>query len=108
MHPLSSPDQENTYITVSTSSIPNPLQKGFDPEMLYVECSQCGAPVYWEPGKSTALVREAGIDPLELDPACMLVTSACPLCGNGSSFGVKVVRISDTPQHLLPKDMGTA
>ncbi len=108
MHPLSSDKQEITYINVSTSCIPSPLQKGFDPEMLYVECSRCGAPVYWEPGKSTALLREVGIDPLELDPACMLVTSGCPLCGNGRSFSVRVVRLSDTPPHRLPKAMGTA
>lgn len=108
MCPLSSEKQEPVFINVSTSCIPNPLQKGFDPEMLYVECSQCGAPVYWEPGKSTALMRAAGIDPLELDPACMLVTSGCPLCGNGRSFSVRVVRLSGTPPHRLPKSMGTA
>lgn len=54
---------------------------GYDPELLYVECGRCGAPVLWEPGRATRLLEEAGIDPLELDAACLLVTNACPMCG---------------------------
>lgn len=54
---------------------------GYDPELLYVECGRCGAPVLWEPGRATRLLDEAGIDPLELDAACLLVTNACPMCG---------------------------
>ena len=54
---------------------------GYDPELLYVECGRCGAPVLWEPGRATRLLDESGIDPLELDAACLLVTNACPMCG---------------------------
>lgn len=54
---------------------------GYDPELLYVECGRCGAPVLWEPGRATRLLDQAGIDPLELDASCLLVTNACPMCG---------------------------
>lgn len=54
--------------------------RGYDPELLYVECGRCGAPVLWEPGRATRLLDEAGIDPLELDASCLLVTNACPMC----------------------------
>ncbi|MBD5627402.1 MAG: hypothetical protein HDQ90_08000 [Desulfovibrio sp.] len=53
---------------------------GYDPELLYVECGRCGAPVLWEPGRATRLLDQAGIDPLELDPSCLLITNACPMC----------------------------
>lgn len=54
--------------------------RGYDPELLYVECGRCGSPILWEPGRATRLLDEAGIDPLELDASCLLVTNACPLC----------------------------
>ena len=54
---------------------------GYDPELLYVECGRCGAPVLWEPGRATRLLEQAGIDPLELDASCLLITNACPMCG---------------------------
>lgn len=61
--------------------------RGYDPELLYVECGRCGAPVLWEPGRATRLLDEAGIDPLELDASCLLVTNACPLCGRVAAPG---------------------
>lgn len=61
--------------------------RGYDPELLYVECGRCGAPVLWEPGRATRLLDEAGIDPLELDASCLLVTNACPMCGGSASSG---------------------
>ena len=102
---------ENTqteFINVSTLQDPNPLQKGFDPEMLYVECNHCGSPVFLEPGKCTELLQAIGIDPLELDSSCMLLTNACPLCGKGHNFKVRIIRLSEVPLHSLPRNMGTA
>lgn len=61
--------------------------RGYDPELLYVECGRCGAPVLWEPGRATRLLDEAGIDPLELDASCLLVTNACPMCGGAGAPG---------------------
>lgn len=58
---------------------------GYDPELLYVECGRCGAPILWEQGRATRLLDEAGIDPLELDASCLLVTNACPMCGGPDS-----------------------
>ena len=59
--------------------------RGYDPELLYVECGRCGAPILWEPGRATRLLDEAGIDPLELDASCLLVTNACPMCGGSAA-----------------------
>lgn len=67
---------------------------GYDPELLYVECSRCGAPVLWEKGRATALLEQAGVDPLELDAHCLLLTDACPACGTGHEFTVRIFRVS--------------
>ncbi len=100
--------KQTEFINVSTLQDPNPLQKGFDPEMLYVECSRCGAPVFLEPGRCTELLQSIGIDPLELDPSCLLLTNACPLCGKGHTFKVRIIRLSEVPLTSLPRNMGTA
>lgn len=84
------------------------MPKGFDPELLYVECGRCGAPVLWEPGRATKLLEQAGVDPLELDPYCMLMTDACPACGQADEYGVRICRLSDRPPSCLPPTHGHA
>lgn len=87
----------------------NPLMpKGYDPELLYVECGRCGAPVLWEPGRATRLLDHAGVDPLELDSSCMLVTDACPACGQPDEYSVRIFRVSSRPAHGLPPTHGHA
>lgn len=81
---------------------------GFDPELLYVECARCGAPVVWEPGRASKLLKAAGVDPVELDASCMLVTDCCPACGGGDEFQVRIFRISDQPTSALPPSHGHA
>lgn len=71
------------------------LPGGFDPELLYVECGRCGAPVIWEPGRISRLLENAGIDPLELDTACMLVTDGCPACGPTDEYSIRIFRLTD-------------
>ncbi len=77
------------------SARPEPLlhPKGFDPELLFVECSRCGAPILWEKGRATKLLDRAGIDPLELDSSCMLITDACPSCSEQKEYTVKIFRV---------------
>ncbi|MBQ7456926.1 MAG: hypothetical protein IJS54_04925 [Desulfovibrio sp.] len=89
--------------------IPANLQpKAFDPELLYVECSRCGAPVIWEPGRATLLLKEAGIDPLELDASCLLMTDACPMCSSKKKqYTVQIFRVSATAEQYAQK-MGNA
>ncbi len=74
---------------------PNPQMPdpGFDPEMLFVECGKCGQPVLWEKGRSTEILAGAGIDALELDPHCLLITDGCPRCSNGQRYNVQVFRV---------------
>lgn len=81
-----------------------PLPGSFDPELLYIECGRCGAPVIWEPGKATSLLKHAGIDPFELDACCMLVTDACPVCSKSDEYSVRIFRITDREHaDLLPR-----
>lgn len=84
------------------------LHRGYDPELLYVECGRCGAPVMWDEGSATNLLREAGIDPLELDPSCLLVTDGCPACAFGNHFTVQVCRVSAGSEYNHPQLYGNA
>lgn len=82
--------------------------KGYDPELLYVECGRCGAPVLWEPGRASKLMEHAGVDPLELDASCMLVTDSCPACGDSGEFSVRICRVSDKLPQAMPPTHGHA
>ncbi|MDR1777482.1 MAG: hypothetical protein LBR31_06615 [Desulfovibrio sp.] len=73
-----------------------PAPRGYDPELLYVECGNCGAPVMWGEGRATRILAQAGIDPLELDSSCLLVTDACPICSDRTHYSVQIFRISNT------------
>lgn len=95
-------------IAVSEARVPDPLHKGYDPEMVYVECSRCGAPVLWEPGKTRELFRAAGVDPLELDPTCILVTDGCPACSGQGRFGVQIMRVTRAASQDIPVTQGNA
>ena len=66
----------NTLKAIAEPLRGTPVPAGFDPELLYVECARCGSPVMWEQGKATHILNLAGIDPLELDPACWSQTAA--------------------------------
>lgn len=92
---------------VSVRSFP-PARKGYDPELLFVECSRCGAPILWESGKATKLLDKAGIDPLELDASCMLITDACPSCSRQKEYTVKIFRLSGDDNTDFPPKMGHA
>ena len=72
---------------------PSLLRPGFDPEMLFVECARCGSPILWEKGRSTQILEGAGIDPLELDSHCLLVTDGCPRCSKGGMYHVQIFRM---------------
>lgn len=82
--------------------------RGFDPELLFVECSRCGAPILWEKGRATKLLDKAGIDPLELDSSCMLVTDACPSCSEQKEYTVKIFRVSSSLDADFPLKLGHA
>ena len=73
-----------------------PMARGYDPELMIVECARCGTPVLWEPGRSTAVLASVGIDPLELDAHCLLLTDGCPHCRprQKEGFSVQVFRLT--------------
>jgi hypothetical protein len=76
-----------------------PAAQGYDPELMIVECALCGRPVLWGPGRSTEVLAGVGIDPLELDAHCLLLTEGCPHCRprQKEGFNVQVFRL--TPEH---------
>lgn len=93
---------------MSAPSAALPAPQGYDPELLYVECGRCGSPVMWEQGKATHILNQAGIDPLELDASCLLVTDACPLCGGKGHYTVQIFRVSAGVESRRPPYYGNA
>ncbi len=81
------------YISREAKTIPYMNDKGYDPEMLFVECAKCSNPIIWEDGRSTEILQSAGIDPLELDAQCLLVTDGCPRCSSGGRYHVQIYRV---------------
>lgn len=89
--------------------VPDPvLPRAMDPELLYVECGHCGAPIVWEPGRMTRLLAQAGVDPLELTPSCVLLTDGCPICRPASLYSVQIFRVSTAHEGLMPLLAGHA
>ena len=71
------------------------MSRKFDPELLYVECHQCGHPVLWERGLTTQLLNMARIDPSTLDERCVIMSEGCPNCTPGeTSFTTQVLRLN--------------
>ena len=85
-----------------------PLARGYDPELMMVECARCGRPVLWEPGRSTQVLEGVGIDPLEIDAHCLLMTDGCPYCRprQVEGFNVQVFRL--TPERNSAHNVKTA
>jgi hypothetical protein len=76
----------------------------YDPELLYVECQNCGKPVLWEEGKTTDLLIAAGVDLSNLDDRCMIISEGCPVCTPGveDGYSLAVVRIAGlTPEEAV-------
>ena len=88
-----------------------PVAQGYDPELMIVECARCGRPVLWEPGRSTAVLAGVGIDPLELDAHCLLLTDGCLYCRprQKEGFGVQVFRLTSEQEGFFgAKSAGSA
>lgn len=70
-----------------------------DPDLLYVECGQCGAPLLWGQGKTLRILQEAEVDVEELDASCMIISNGCPMCDPGAkTFSSQLVRLDPEPQ----------
>lgn len=70
------------------------MPNSFDPDLLYVECAQCGHPILWEPGRTAEILRLAGIDLARLDERCCILSEGCPVCRpDESQFSTQVVRL---------------
>ncbi|MFH1914775.1 MAG: hypothetical protein ABIK45_10930 [Pseudomonadota bacterium] len=71
------------------------MTRQYDPELLYVECSQCGQPILWGHGMTSKLLAMAGIDATALDERCVIMSEGCPACRPGeTSFTTQVVRLN--------------
>ena len=90
----------------------SPLLKGYDPELLYVECQRCGRPVLWEPGRTTKVLNRAGVETALLDNHCLIMSNGCPGCSPGQDYyDTKVVRLRETlfvNSNLIAPTQGTA
>jgi hypothetical protein len=70
------------------------MGNSFDPDLMYVECGECGNPILWEPGRTRRILEMAGIDPDGLDERCCLISEGCPMCKpEASHFATQVVRL---------------
>lgn len=79
------------------------MSRKFDPELLYVECNQCGHPVLWKYGLTTKLLKMADIDPATLDERCVIMSEGCPACKPGeTSFTTQVIRLNREKEEEQP------
>ncbi len=79
-------------------------EQTYDPELMYVECSRCGRPVLWEPGRTTEVLNRSGIELTRLDDRCLILSHGCPACTRGEIFfDTKVVRLKDV---MFPEILG--
>lgn len=70
------------------------MRKPFDPDLMYVECGECGNPILWEAGRTKRILEMAGIDAAGLDERCCLISEGCPMCRpDASHFATQVVRL---------------
>jgi len=80
-----------------------------DPELMYVECSRCGRPVLWEPGRTTEILNRTGIEFARLDDRCLILSHGCPACVQGEVFfDTKVVRLKDVLYPELLSQAGVS
>lgn len=79
----------------ATFTLPGKVELGYDPELLFVECGRCGAPVLWEKGQATQVLASAGVDPLELDSSCLLISDGCPACSSDKQHSVQIYRVEN-------------
>lgn len=91
---------------------PGADKKPYDPELIYVECRVCGRPVLWEPGRTTALLAESGVNPASLDEQCLILSDGCRACSpEKDGFQLSIVRLSGVPMSsflLMQKPKGNA
>ncbi len=80
----------------ATLTVSGKIPQGYDPELLFVECGRCGAPVLWEKGQATQVLASAGVDPLELDASCLLISDGCPACSAEKQYRVQIYRVETT------------
>lgn len=81
-----------------------PQMQPYDLELLFVQCGICGRPVIWEEGRITTLLLSMGIDPLELDAYCMIMTHGCTFCRPGQEHFFTILRFSKDDAHFIPHE----
>ncbi len=80
------------------------MTRKFDPELLYVECHNCGQPVLWKRGMTTKLLKMVKIDPSTLDERCLILSEGCPGCKpEETSFVTQVIRLNREKDEKITK-----
>ncbi|MGL1863659.1 MAG: hypothetical protein OCC46_14130 [Pseudodesulfovibrio sp.] len=79
------------------------MTRTFDPELLYVECTQCGQPILWAHGLTAKLLKMAEIDPASLDERCVIMSEGCTGCRpEETSFTTQVIRLNQEKEEHQP------
>ncbi|WP_333525945.1 hypothetical protein [Desulfocurvibacter africanus] len=77
------------------------MPKRFANDLLYAECSRCGQPVLLEPDQTADIILWSGLNPLQLDLSCMILSDGCPLCDPEEEyFPTHIVRLKLEAAHV--------
>lgn len=83
-----------------------------DPDLLYVECRQCGNPVLWGQGRTAKILKQAGIPSGQLSARHLLVTDGCPSCSpdqvHYETHVIELPEVFDPEMLALRNAAGTA
>jgi hypothetical protein len=79
--------------------IVNPALALYDPEMLYIECTNCGRPIIWDEGEATDFVAWSGYPAWAIDSSCCILTSSCPACApNKGGYSSWLAKAAEMPE----------
>lgn len=78
-------------------------RKSYDPELLYVECRNCGKPIVWEAGRTTAILLRSRVKPEFVDEHCLILSDGCRECmPYADGYPLSIVRLAGiTPQDMI-------
>jgi len=83
-----------------------PRRRGFDPELLFVQCRRCGRALHWEEGETSRVLAKSGVALDQLDLSMLILSDGCEACAPEElTHHADLVRpregffLSDDPRH---------